>query len=180
MFLPSGDGLIITPNSTLDQCLNHLRSHRPFPLTPQAVMSQILPAFEGTYGAQHFSRGTVSLDSVVLSDGGIIGPDRLGIIAVEGGQLVVENEVIARFSDPSAADAELRTWLNAMSNAPLPESKLLPTAAGHIALYRITLAKALINRLNTPGTGGRESIVPTLKAHQLRRTPAPSALRKLD
>ena len=175
MSLASADGLIITPHSTLDQSLNHLRSSRPFPLNPQAAMNQIRSNHEGGYGAQRFPHGKVSLDSVVFTDGGVVGPDRLGIITVEQGQLAIESEIIARYQDPSSTDDDLKAWLTTMSQEMIADPKLLPTAAGHITLYRISLAKALLNRLNTPRAGGRASIVPTLKGLQAQRLPVTSS-----
>ena len=175
--LASGEGLILTPESTLNQALNQLKSPHKFPLSPREAISQASGNIQNTWSGERFPSGQVSLDSVVFADGGVVGPDRMGIVALEQGRLVIENEVMARMQDVSVTDNELVQWLTDLANAPPPDVQSTVTAAGQIELYRKGFAKAMLSRLKF---ANRADVPVPFKAAQRQRIPPTTALHRLN
>jgi hypothetical protein len=179
--LANADGLILTPEGQVNQALNNLpgKSAKPFPATPaqtiQAVDANIKQAW-----SDRFSQGRVSLDSVVFADGGVVGPDRMGIFTLLRGQESFENEIAARAQDQSMTDAQFTQWLQDVRQGPPPVPEISDLASGQLQNYKISLAIAAQTRLkNFPGS--TRAVLPDwVKAWQAHKIPAPSTLHPLN
>jgi hypothetical protein len=179
--LADGDGLILTPEGQVNQALNHLpgKSARPYPATPAQAIQSVAANIQQAWG-DRFTQGQVSLDSVVFADGGVVGPDRMGVIALLRGEELNENDLAARAQDPSMTDAQFSQWLSDVHQSPMADPEISDRASGQLQNYKITLATAARNRLKNFAGSTRAVLPDWVKSWQARKIPAPSTLHLLS
>ena len=176
--LASKDGLILTPESNVNQALNHLKgkSDKPFPATPAQTMQQAAGNISIAWGTR-VMQGQVSLDSVEFADGGVLGPDRMGYIVLERLKEAFENDVSTRSQNASITDDQFVQWINDLHDGPLPETKMWDTAAGQLMNYKKTFAFYVLGRLKR---GKRSDLAALIKTYQSTRMPSASTLHPLN
>lgn len=74
--------------------------------------SDELESIKGVLSPDAYKGGTVIVDSVVLSDGTMIGPDTWGFEESHRARLDVITEILSRLQDPSVTDADLQAYLS--------------------------------------------------------------------
>jgi hypothetical protein len=172
------DGLILTPESNVNQALNHLKgmSEKPFPATPAQTMQMAAGNIANAWGSR-VVQGQVSLDSIEFADGGVLGPDRMGYIALERLKEAFEIDVIARSQDTSITDEQFVQWVNDMHNLVAASGPPWDTAAGQLIRYKSAFAFYLQGQLKR---GRRGDLAALIRAYQSNRMPSPSALHPLN
>ena len=176
--LASKDGLILTPESNVNEALNHLKgkSDKPFPATPAQTMQQAAGNISIAWGTR-VMQGQVSLDSVEFADGGILGPDRMGYIVLERLKEAFENDISTRSQNVLITDDQFVQWINDLHDGPLPETKMWDTAAGQLMNYKKAFAFYVLGRLKR---GKRSDLAALIKTYQSTRMPSASTLHPLN
>jgi hypothetical protein len=103
-----------------------------------------------------FPKTTVSLDSVILSDGTVIGPDRHNVIALETAKAAVDAELLGKLNDLSTSDDDLRKWLTDLTGD-IKQGRVIAPNTGNpdeAKIYRSNLAKLTLTQLSSHGRLG--------------------------
>ncbi len=102
---------VLMPDSVSSVAVNSHGKHQP-----PNFDSLIRAEYATKFSPQIFPRGTVSLDLVIFSDGGAIGPDRAGMFEVEQGKAQIESAMLAKLRDISIPDDQIKSWLTALAS----------------------------------------------------------------
>ncbi len=108
-----GDFFITGPSFQLTKILMHQAKQ------PRASLSGLPAAVtEVRNNLARYTTVEVSLDSVVLSNGILVGPDQYGRIESRRATNAAMVEIASRLNDPTTSDAQLNAWLSEVSKRP--------------------------------------------------------------
>jgi hypothetical protein len=176
---PPGATLVLTPDEQLTAALQRrIEGRSPASGTLKATIAARRDALAlGNFDQSRFSELTISLDSVTLSDGRVIGPDRKGIVLIEKAKRRIEVEALARLTDSALSDSDLMALLRNEEaewrrNPALQQGTGLPTDEG---IYQAALDRTLLRYLET---GSRESAITAYRSIVQKRAQEP-ALRSV-
>jgi hypothetical protein len=101
------DFYISAPSFLLSRVLMHRAKQ---PRADSRALPAALEELEDTFG-QRYTSVEATLDSVILNNGKIIGPDHYGLVDSRRGEDAARAEVLAKMMDISVSDAQLDAWL---------------------------------------------------------------------
>lgn len=111
--LKPGDFLVTGPSFSLTKILMHRLKQ------PRANLSGLPAAVtEVRNNLARYTTVEASLDSVVLDNGTVVGPDHYGLIESRRATNAAMVEISSRLNDPSTSDAQLNAWLSEVSKRP--------------------------------------------------------------
>jgi hypothetical protein len=106
--LKKGETLAVTPRTQVSQALFYAKRGGTY-VGPS--MKQLSDEFIVQMHNWRVKSIVVSLDSVTLENGAVIGPDTYGVIARETAMIRARTEVVAKLNDTSLSDDDLTEWL---------------------------------------------------------------------
>jgi len=147
--LGPGASLIQAPRSDLSQVLFAARAgNPPNPGVAAAMSAQII---SGLFDPRRATSTVVSMDSVIFSSGGVVGPDNFDLLGQAEASAEAMSDIAARASDDSVPDRVLDAWLQrqatqSMALVEQPDGKI-----NHTLLAQISAARAMQSVLATQG-----------------------------
>jgi hypothetical protein len=103
----------LSPDGLLAEWFRDLANHRSIPTA--SLTRQAEQVANSLFHPLRFPSATVSLDSVVLKDGSVIGPDRHGILAIEKGKAESDRELISQLRNAALSESDISQWLSNVS-----------------------------------------------------------------
>ena len=167
--LAPGTTLVFTPDSEITRSLNRGGREQ---VSSQTLGAQSSAAVQNKFDRNRFPSATVSLDSIVLSDGSVIGPDRYGIIGFETRKADAENEVLNRLLDSSISDSDVAQRLAEV----VKKTHAPGVTPDPVLIYQSALARTISQYLTSLGRSGTAQ---WLRQIQATRMPA-SRLHRVE
>jgi len=141
--------MIHTPRSDLSQTLLAIRSGKsPPPGNVASLAAQILSSL---FDSRRFLSTVVSLDSIVFSNGGVVGPDKFDVIAQATASEDALSAVLQQVSDASLNDSELNAWLQQQATQPAALAAQPDGSINHAVSAQIAQAQAMRSYLAVHG-----------------------------
>jgi hypothetical protein len=163
---------VLAPEPNLSKVLNEWGSQ---PLSPQSLASMASSIAASRFNPGRFAKATVSLDSVVFSDGGVLGPDVLGFIATERAKAGAETDILTHLGDTSISDDQLIPWLGTFDiRAVPPDSRT--GLRNPVQVYKAAFARAVLGFVKEHG---RPQTAQWIKDIQAKRVPPTSTLHPI-
>jgi hypothetical protein len=178
---PPGATLLLSPDGRLNYALNgRLANASPTPARLQRTLTagrDELLANE--FDPARFPHVTVSLDSVTLSDGSVIGPDRTDIVGRELRKGLAEKLLLEQVSDARLSDDDVSKWLDE-DRKRWEKAPILDPATGMTdmaGVYRWALEGSLLKGMPEHG---RASAIEFLEGVVNKRAGAPQLVHVKD
>lgn len=145
---PPGSTRVFLPDSALTAYVN---SGGRVPSSPAIENSRARVG--ALFDATRFTEVTVSLDSVVLSDGTVIGPDRADIVGEENRKRDAEARILAKLSGPFS-DADATEWLKETESAAKLATNPATGDPDLVGVYVSSLARTVLAYFKEHGRSG--------------------------
>jgi len=178
---PPGATLLFSPDNRLNYALNgRLANASPTPLSLQQTLASGRDELLATdFDPARFPRVTVSLDSVTLSDGSVIGPDRTDIVGRELRKGLVEKLLLEQVSDATLSDDDVAKWLEADRERWEKAPMLVPGTSLRdvVGIYRWALEGSVLKGMPQHG---RASAIEFLNGVVSKRAAAPQLVHVKD
>jgi len=178
---PPGATLLFSPDGRLNHALNgRLANASPAPSSLQQTLAACRDELLATeFDPARFPRVTVSLDSVTLSDGSVIGPDRTDIVGRELRKGLVEKLLLEQVSDPTLSDDDVTKWLEGDRKRWEKVPMLVPGTGLRdvVGVYQWALEGSLLKGMPQHG---RASAIEFLKGAVTKRAAAPKLVHVKD
>jgi hypothetical protein len=164
---PRGATFLFAPDGPLTQSLlqSVLRDGPQAPPLSSAFAARRDALLGQDFDPRRFLRTTMSLDSVTLSDGSVIGPDKVGIVDSEFRKGLVEQALLRQLLDQSISDSDLSKLFDEHvkqweKNPPLrPNTGLAEEVGGYQHQLERILVKNLRNFGRSPAIEGLKSMI---------------------
>lgn len=149
-------------------------------IPPPTTLPQIVDsAFNSLFDPSRFPQTIVSLDLVIFADGGAVGPDRGGTVALEQALGKAGDQTLAILQDSSQPDPQVTSWLSGLANS--QPSAVPPGDPGYIEAQvqadRAQTAFTLLQLIRRPG--GRAAAAEWYRKALASQVPQPSSLHQL-
>lgn len=155
--LPPGGAVVITPDGGTSQVLYLRMQGRVLP--PGPPLSTLVSQFvTGRFTSQGIQTVTLALDSIVLANGAVIGPDVFDVVGESQARNGAIVDILAKMSDPSLTDSQLAEWLNSQ----ILESQKQPAYRGgglfdHAVMQRLSVLQITLTELKSLDRGRTET-----------------------
>jgi hypothetical protein len=107
--------------------------------------------YTGLFDSRRFTSTTLSLDSVIFKNGGVVGPDRFDAIGKAAAGTKAWSELMAKVNDTSVSDNDLNTWLQQLASQPARNTVGADGAINHYLTAQIAFSRFLLDRVNKSG-----------------------------
>lgn len=145
----------LSPDGLLTEWFRQLATNRSAVSSLQ-LTNQANLLLKFNFDPVRFPKTTVSLDSVILDDGAVIGPDRRNIMALQTAKAAADQELSNKLNDLSISDDALRAWLTELAGD-IKQGRVLDPRTGYpddSKVYRSNMAKSVLDQISNHGRLG--------------------------
>jgi hypothetical protein len=169
----SGSTMILVPEPSLSRTLNDPANRSS---SPQSLSSMANAIVSSKFDPARFSKATVSLDSVILADGTVLGPDALGIIGIEKAKSAAETDILAHLEDDTVSDTQLLDWLSTFDARTIPPDSRTGLQ-NEVQIYKASFAGAVLRFIKEHGRPGTAQWIRSIQSNH---TPSVSTLHEVQ
>ncbi len=165
--------IVLTPEPGISMVMN---SPGKSNMTTQ-MLQQLVELTYMRFDPSRYSQVTVSLDSVLFIDGGMVGPDRAGMLELKKAEDASDLQMAASLEDTSITDEQITKLLTQLSSA-TAITGMDKINVGEFALpeYQSAVAGMLLQIIRTKGRAQTAQWYRAVLANR----PAASMLHRLD